>query len=85
MEMAKTKGAVQEVTGGAKAAAGDMLGDTGMHLAGKAKELCGKSQQLTADAAETARDMVTDNPLMMLGVAAGVGMIIGALWAWRRD
>ncbi|QBR03073.1 glycine zipper domain-containing protein [Paraburkholderia pallida] len=84
MEM-KTKGMMREAAGEAQELAGDLLGDADMHLYGRAKALCGKSQRLAADATMTARDTVAENPLSMLGVAVGVGFLVGALWAARRE
>ncbi len=85
METDKTTGMVREAAGGAQEALGDMLGDASMQLSGKAKELCGKSQQLVADAALVAREAMAEKPLAVLGVAVGVGIALGALWAWNRD
>ena len=85
METEKTAGMVREVAGGAQEAVGEMLGDASMQLSGKAKELCGKSQQLMADAAIVAREAMAEKPLAVLGAAAGIGFVLGALWAWNRD
>ena len=85
METDKTMGMVREAASGAQEALGDLLGDASMQISGKAKELCGKSQQLVADAALVARDAMAEKPLVVLGAAVGVGIALGALWAWNRD
>lgn len=85
METASTVGKVREMAGGAQEAIGEMLDDANMKLSGKAKELCGKSQQLMSDAAVVARDALAEKPLVVLGAAVGIGIALGALWAWNRD
>jgi len=80
----KAEGIVDEATGKLKDAAGALLDDPAMRISGKAKALCGESQQLMADAA-VAREAISDNPLLALGAAAGIGFVLGALWAWGRD
>ncbi|MEM5326347.1 CsbD family protein [Paraburkholderia sp. JHI2823] len=80
----KATSMAREVAGEAKDLAGDVLDDPEMRLYGKAKALCGKSQRLAANAADAARDTVSENPLSMLGVAAGIGVLVGAWWAASR-
>jgi uncharacterized protein YjbJ (UPF0337 family) len=85
METTKAEGVIHEVAGGAQEAAGKILGDPGMQLSGKARALCGKSQQLAADTAVVAREAIAENPLAVLGAAVGIGFALGALWAWNRE
>jgi len=85
MESTKTESMIREMAGNAQQAAGEMLGDAQMKLSGKAKALCGKSQQLVADAAVVARDTMADRPLAVLGAVVGIGFVLGALWAWNRE
>jgi uncharacterized protein YjbJ (UPF0337 family) len=85
METEKTVGMVREAAGGAQEAVGDMLGDASMQLSGKAKALCGKSQQLVADAAVVAREAMAEKPLAVLGAVVGIGFALGAVWAWNRE
>ncbi|WP_322057360.1 glycine zipper domain-containing protein [Paraburkholderia sp. J63] len=82
---ARASGMLHEAAGGAKALAGDLLGDQEMQVSGRVKALCGKSQRLASNAADATRDTIAENPLMALGVAAGIGLICGALWAWKRE
>jgi hypothetical protein len=56
-----------------------------MKLSGKAKALCGKSEQLVADAAVVAREAMAEKPLAVLGAAIGIGFALGTLWAWNRE
>ncbi|MCP3726267.1 CsbD family protein [Paraburkholderia sp. CNPSo 3272] len=84
METTKADGLVEEVAGSAKAAAGEVLGDPEMTLSGNAKALCGKSAQLLGDAADVARDALSESPMSVLGATFGIGLVIGALWAWNR-
>lgn len=81
----KAEGVIDEATGKLKDAAGAILDDPAMRLSGKAKALCGESRQLMADATVAARDVISGNPLLVLGATAGIGFVLGALWAWRRD
>ncbi|WP_027796331.1 CsbD family protein [Paraburkholderia acidipaludis] len=85
METAKVKGMAQEVAGRAEELAGDALGDTGTHLVGKTRALCGSLQRLAANAASSARETVSGNPLAALGIALGIGMLVGALWSANRE
>jgi uncharacterized protein YjbJ (UPF0337 family) len=85
METTKAEGIAREMAGDAQEAVGEILGDAGMQLSGQAKALCGKSQQLVADATVVAREAIADNPLAILGAAAGIGFALGALWAWNRE
>ncbi|TDG03270.1 CsbD family protein [Paraburkholderia guartelaensis] len=85
MGTTKAEGTIRELAGDAQEAVGDMLDDAGMRLSGKAKALCGKSQQLATDAAVVTREAIADNPLATLGLAAGIGFALGALWAASRE
>jgi len=85
METDKMVGGIREAAGGAQEAVGEMLGDASMKLSGKAKALCGKSQQLVADAAVVAREAMAEKPLAVLGAAIGIGFALGTLWAWNRE
>lgn len=81
----KAEGVIDEATGELKDAAGAVLNDPAMRISGKAKALCGESRQLIADAALVARDVMAEKPLLVLGATAGIGFVLGALWAWGRD
>lgn len=85
MEKTHAKGIVHEVAGGAQALAGDLLGDADMQVSGRVKALCGKSQRLASHAADATRETILDNPLTALGVAVGIGLAFGALWARKHE
>ena len=81
----KTEGIIDEATGELKDAVGAILDDPAMRISGKAKALCGESRQLMADAAIVARDVMSENPLLVLGATAAIGFVLGALWASGRN
>ncbi|MFX1766827.1 CsbD family protein [Paraburkholderia sp. A1RI-2L] len=85
MERTHARGIVDEMAGGAQALAGDVLGDAEMQVAGRVKALYGKSHRLASNAADATRGTIVDNPLAALGVAAGIGLVCGALWVWKRE
>ena len=81
----KAEAVIDEATGKLKDAAGAILDDPAMRISGKAKALCGESRQLMADAAVVARDVMSESPLLVLSATAGIGFVLGALWARGRD
>ena len=81
MDSNKAEGNVKEIAGKVQDAAGELLGDTGTQAVGKARELGGKAQQLYADTTEIVRNKTVDSPLSTLAVAAGLGFLLGAIWA----
>ncbi|MEX3686479.1 CsbD family protein [Paraburkholderia sp. BR14263] len=85
MGTTKTEGRVRELAGDAQEAVGELLGDASTRLSGKAKALCGKSQQLATDAAVVTRETIADNPLATVGIAVGIGFALGALWGASRE
>lgn len=84
METTKVEGTLREVSGKVEEAVGGLLGDTGAQLSGKARELGGKAQKLSADFTDMLRDTTVERPLMALGIAAGVGFVLGMLRAANR-
>lgn len=52
----------------------------------KAKETCDRLQDQTAAAAKATDKAIRENPYQALGVAFGVGLLVGVLVMWgRRD
>ena len=52
----------------------------------KAKEACDRLQEQTAAAAKATDRTIRENPYQALGVAFGVGVLVGVLAMWsRRD
>jgi uncharacterized protein YjbJ (UPF0337 family) len=76
----KAEGVVQEISGKVQNAAGAVFGDAGTQAAEKARELGGKAQQLYGNATDVVRNKATDSPLTALGIAAGLGFLLGAIW-----
>jgi len=50
----------------------------------RAKELCHSLQERTSAAAKATDEAVREHPYQALGIAFGVGVLIGILAAWRR-
>lgn len=84
MDTTGEEGALPEIAGDVKQAAGNLPGDPGTHIGGTAKELSRNSQQLYADCTELIRASVVERPFSALAIAAGVGFILGALHATSR-
>ena len=50
----------------------------------KAKEVCKRMQEQTVAAAKATDKAVREHPYQAIGIAFGVGMLIGVLAMWRR-
>ncbi|SAK84814.1 CsbD family protein [Caballeronia fortuita] len=81
MDSNAAEGNIKEMAGKMQDAAGELLGATGTQAAGKARELGGKAQQLCADTTEIVRGKTVESPFSALAVAAGLGFLLGAVWA----
>jgi uncharacterized protein YjbJ (UPF0337 family) len=84
MESTKAEGVVREAVGTVQETVGSVIGDASAQLSGRAKALCGKTQQLYADAVDVARDSIVEKPMATLAIAAVAGFALGALWASNR-
>ena len=80
------EGAVTEGVGKLKDAAGGLTGDTSTQAEGKIDQLQGKVQSEYGDLLDQARDqfedvtaLMRDQPLAAIGIAAGVGFLLGWL------
>lgn len=84
------EGAVQDVAGQVKDAIGGITGDAETQAEGKADETVGTIKREfggvaddviggTQDTLETLTDLVRDNPLPALGIAAAFGFLVGAI------
>ncbi|ANN67144.1 CsbD family protein [Bordetella bronchialis] len=80
----KTEGTAEKWAGKAQDAIGEMTGDTGTQIKGKARELTGRAQESYGDALNMVRDCATNNPLATVAVAVGAGLLLGALLSSRR-
>jgi uncharacterized protein YjbJ (UPF0337 family) len=86
MDENTAKGAVTEGAGKLKDAAGGLTGDTGTQAEGKFDQLSGKAQRQFGDTMDDAQDQlegvvstIRDYPLAAVGIAAGVGFLLGML------
>ena len=82
----QVEGTVTEGVGRLKDAAGGLTGDGSMQADGKIDQLQGRVQSEYGDLLEQAREqfedvtaMMRDQPLAALGIAAGVGFLLGWL------
>jgi ElaB/YqjD/DUF883 family membrane-anchored ribosome-binding protein len=85
MRTTNVQAVASEVAGEAQQLAGHILGDPAATLAGKAKVLCGKSQQAFNNATAVTRENVADKPMTALGIAVAVGFALGAAWSRNRE
>ena len=86
MDENTAEGAVTEGVGKLKDAAGGLTGDTSLQGEGKVDQLTGKVQREFGDTLDDAQDQlegivstIRDRPLIAVGVAAGVGFVLGLL------
>lgn len=82
----KLDGVATEVKGRVKDAAGGLTGDLGLQAEGKFDQFSGMAQQDFADlydegegVVEKAVTFVRDKPLLSLGIATFVGVLVGTL------
>lgn len=87
----KAEGAVQEGVGKLKDAAGGLTGDLGLQAEGKADEIAGVARQEFADLYEDGESrieqavlFIQDRPLVSVGIAACIGLLLGLLVLPRR-
>lgn len=79
----KAEGTMQNIAGRVQDAFGAATGDAGTQLEGKARQAAGRAQQGYGEVLNQVRESAVTNPLGTLAVVAGVGFILGALWAQR--
>lgn len=79
----QAEGTIRNVAGKAEEAVGSMMGDSTTELRGKAKQVAGQAQSAMGEAIETVRDIASDQPMMAVMLAAGIGLIAGMLIARR--
>lgn len=78
------EGAARNVAGHVQDAVGALSGDAGQQVKGKVQQVAGNLQAKGGEALDSARDMAASRPLGAMLAAAGVGFLLGALFA-RRD
>jgi uncharacterized protein YjbJ (UPF0337 family) len=79
----QTEGTFRTVAGKAESMVGAMTGDTGTEMRGKARQVAGQAQSTLGEAVETVRDIATDQPMIALALAAGIGFVAGMLMTRR--
>ena len=86
MDENTAEGTVTEGVGRLKDAAGGLTGDTSLQGEGKFDQLSGKAQRQFGDTLDDAQDqlegvtsMIRDAPFVAVGIAAGVGFLLGWL------
>lgn len=80
------KGSVTDGIGKVKDAAGGLTGDSGLQAEGKFDQIEGKARREFGDVLDGAQDqiedaveLVRDQPLAALGIAVGIGFLLGFL------
>ncbi|WP_428374570.1 CsbD family protein [Lichenicoccus sp.] len=80
------EGLVTQGAGKLKDAAGGLTGDSSLQAEGKFDQLTGKAQRQFGDTLDEAQDQiegfagyVADQPLAALGIATGIGFLLGYL------
>lgn len=79
----KTEGTLQDIAGRVQDAYGHATGDTATQMEGKARQAAGRAQQTYGDVLNQVRESAVQNPLGTAAAFAGVGFVLGALWARR--
>ena len=79
----RLEGAAEDTVGKLQDGMGGLLGDTATQAAGKAKQFAGQAQGYYGETLDTVRDLTSDQPLIAVAAAVGVGFILGALLARR--
>lgn len=80
----RIEGAAKNIGGKIQDAVGGFVGDADTQARGKANQVSGQMQNAMGSAADEARDLaehlsdaVRDQPLQALGLAVGVGLLLG--------
>ncbi len=79
----RIEGAAEDTVGKLQDGMGGLLGDTATQAKGKAKQFAGQAQGYYGETLDTVRDITSDQPLVAVAAAVGVGFILGALLARR--
>ena len=79
----RVQGAADDAVGKLQDGMGGLLGDGAAQARGKARQVSGQAQGFYGETMDTVRDMAADQPMMVVGVAAAAGFLLGALFARR--
>ena len=84
MDEHRIRGGVKEAAGRVQNAAGGLLGDTRTQINGKFREVAGQAESAYGEALDSIESIILERPLPTLGVALGVGFLVGLLLSARR-
>jgi uncharacterized protein YjbJ (UPF0337 family) len=79
----RPEGTLRNIGGKVEDAVGGLTGDSSTRLRGKANEAAGAAQDMYGQAADGVRDFATEQPMMALLAAAGLGLMLGIVIARR--
>jgi uncharacterized protein YjbJ (UPF0337 family) len=83
MSHEEIKGVVGEVAGKVQKTVGELTGDEQMQLEGAAREVAGKAKAKYGEAVGEVRELASRKPIAAIAIGAGVGFLLGALFARR--
>jgi uncharacterized protein YjbJ (UPF0337 family) len=78
------EGALQDIGGKLQDAVGAAVENPGLQAKGKARQAAAKVHQTYGEALDSLRETAVSNPIATLATVAGIGFLLGVLWA-RRD
>jgi uncharacterized protein YjbJ (UPF0337 family) len=79
----RIEGAAKDTVGKLQDGMGGLLGDSATQAKGKVKQVTGQAQGYYGDTLDSVRDATSDQPLIAIAVATGIGFVLGALIARR--
>lgn len=79
----RIEGAAKDTVGKLQDGMGGLLGDSATQAKGKVKQVAGQAQGYYGDTLDSVRDATSDQPLIAIAVATGIGFVLGALIARR--
>jgi uncharacterized protein YjbJ (UPF0337 family) len=83
MDENRVEGTARKAAGRVEAAVGGLTGDAETQAHGNAQAMAGDVQQKVGAALDTARSFAEENPLLAVGIAAGVAFTLGMIIARR--
>lgn len=77
------EGKARKFAGRVQEAVGQVADDPATRVEGQARQLFGKAQQGYGEALHQVRESAVAHPLGTVAAIAGIGFILGAIWARR--